>query len=1008
MKKRILSILLALSMVVSGVSSLAVVSAEPSETFNVTVKAETGGKVSKDGTNWSDSVTVPVAGGATLGESVQYQPDEGYKLDSVTTTTVIKKVVAAATCTAAIDDAGNLYTAGDNWCGQLGRKLGNNQSKDSVLTKVDISVKVTDVAVGLDHIVILDENGDVWTAGGNQYGALGTNEYLGFDIGVDTFKKVPVGDGSVKITAVAAGQYHTILVDENGGVWTAGQNSNGALGREPLNQKNGEFKKAEGLDGVKIVSAAGGTGHTILLDDGGNVWTAGSNVYGELGRQTTGNKDAAFAKVTGDIADVKITAIAAGSYHSVLLDENGTVWTVGSNLNGELGREDSESTKFKPADLQGATAAKFIAAAGSATVVIDTDGNARTCGVNSGHLGRTVTEEDGSKLLVAANGIDNAKMAAAAMGTYNTILLDENGGLWTCGKNQGGQLCRTENFGKFSSVITFAAVTDGMTQTITLEEMKNTVITSGRAFTITSAERGKVQLEYDLNGGSWVEGFTPRDFAYTDETPILHPDPTQIVRQGYTFVGWGTADPTANPIKYSAAWSANVYNVTFDANGGEVSQATMAVTYDEPLAKMPVPVRAGYIFGGWYDKQADGKQYGDEKGNSTASYDKAGDCTLYAMWTECDHAGSTAQPTCTDSAACTLCGGTIAALGHDFSVRQNDADEHWYKCSRCDATDSIEPHDWDSGTITTPATCTTAGEKLYKCTKCSAEKTETLGAKGHNLVSHAGQAATCTEKGWEKYYTCADCSYTTYQEIPATGNHTYEWMSEDGQYWQKCKVCHGETAKKAIPALAIIGAEKVCRTQDYTFGFVLPEGCKLLTTGYEFELMGSELEPTLEDGTYTAVLGSAGYPAEESSFKVTVTAETEDGFTFRVEKTVTILNEHTGGTATCKDKAVCEVCGEEYGELDPKNHTDLKHVEAKAATKTAEGNIEYWYCDGCGKYYSDAAAEKEITQADTVTAKLPDDPKTGDSGNMLWLALLLASGCAAICTAVIGRKKHNG
>ena len=79
----------------------------------------------------------------------------------------------------------------------------------------------------------------------------------------------------------------------------------------------------------------------------------------------------------------------------------------------------------------------------------------------------------------------------------------------------------------------------------------------------------------------------------------------------------------------------------------------------------------------------------------------------------------------------------------------------------------------------------------------------------------------------------------------------------------------------------------------------------------------------------------------------------------------------SGGTATCIAKAVCEICKESYGSLDPNNHTDLKHVDAKAATAAAEGNIEYWYCDGCKKYFSDAAAAREITQADTVTAKLP-------------------------------------
>ena len=121
------------------------------------------------------------------------------------------------------------------------------------------------------------------------------------------------------------------------------------------------------------------------------------------------------------------------------------------------------------------------------------------------------------------------------------------------------------------------------------------------------------------------------------------------------------------------------------------------------------------------------------------------------------------------------------------------------------------------------------------------------------------------------------------------------------------------------------------------------------------------------------------------------------------------LTEHTGGKATCKDKAKCEVCGAEYGELDAKNHTDLKHFPATAATKTTEGNIEYWYCEGCGKYYSDKDGTKEIKKADTVTAKLKDDsksPQTGDTSNLaLWIALLVVSGGAAIGTTVVSRKK---
>lgn len=119
----------------------------------------------------------------------------------------------------------------------------------------------------------------------------------------------------------------------------------------------------------------------------------------------------------------------------------------------------------------------------------------------------------------------------------------------------------------------------------------------------------------------------------------------------------------------------------------------------------------------------------------------------------------------------------------------------------------------------------------------------------------------------------------------------------------------------------------------------------------------------------------------------------------------------SGGNATCAEKAVCEYCGKAYGELDSNNHTDLKHIDAKAATKTAEGNIEYWYCGGCDKYYSDKDGINEIKKADTVTAKLPGDPKSPRTGNAsdlaLWISLLLVSGGVTGVTAGLRKKKKH-
>lgn len=136
--------------------------------------------------------------------------------------------------------------------------------------------------------------------------------------------------------------------------------------------------------------------------------------------------------------------------------------------------------------------------------------------------------------------------------------------------------------------------------------------------------------------------------------------------------------------------------------------------------------------------------------------------------------------------------------------------------------------------------------------------------------------------------------------------------------------------------------------------------------------------------------------------------------------------------ATCKDGSACAVCGQQYGGPDTGKHADLQHFPAVAATTDAEGNKEYWYCGCCGKYFADAAATREITRADTVTAKLPQPttapqaaeqprrtaqptvqptaaptvqpvstiPATGDTSSpILWAALLLCSGAGLAVTA---------
>ena len=107
------------------------------------------------------------------------------------------------------------------------------------------------------------------------------------------------------------------------------------------------------------------------------------------------------------------------------------------------------------------------------------------------------------------------------------------------------------------------------------------------------------------------------------------------------------------------------------------------------------------------------------------------------------------------------------------------------------------------------------------------------------------------------------------------------------------------------------------------------------------------------------------YVIEADSQLHTIVATDRAGNSTQVQ--VTVNDGHTVGTpATCKDLAVCKYCGESFGDLAPDNHDGLRRVAKVNATSTTDGNIEYWFCDGCGKYYLDAAATRKITREDTI------------------------------------------
>ena len=437
-------------------------------------------------------------------------------------------------------------------------------------------------------------------------------------------------------------------------------------------------------------------------------------------------------------------------------------------------------------------------------------------------------------------------------------------------------------------------------------------------------------------------------------------------------------------------------------------------------AKITLPVFKGQ--GDAHDHQSN-----DWKSNETEHWQV---CTCGAVFHKAEHSGGTA--TCTEKAKCAVCGAEYGdVLGHDFTTSwTHDDNEHWKQCSRCDEKDDVGPHTWNSGTVTTAPTCTKAGEKTYSCNKCDATKIEPIPATGHSWKSdwtsdathhwhecanencdvtdnagkkgyaeHSGGKATCTQNA-----VCEFCKAEYGEKLP----HDFTAETVDAKYLKSAATCTEKAVYYKSCAVCGLSSEGTADEATFFSGNVLDHDWGAWTQNSD-EKTHTRIckRDTSHTETENCIDANKDHKCDICDYIISECAD--DNKDHKCDYCGKKLIEHTGGKATCKDKAKCEVCGAEYGELDPKNHTNLKHFPAKAATKTTEGNIEYWYCDGCGKYFSDKDGTKEIKKADTVTAKLKDDsksPQTGDTSNLaLWIALLFVSGGAAIGTTVVSRKK---
>lgn len=258
------------------------------------------------------------------------------------------------------------------------------------------------IASGESHTLVIKADGSLWAWGYNRYGQIGHGE-------PDLYKyqstPVKIMDG---VAQVAAGDNHTLAIKTDGSLWAWGNNNNGELGDGTTRQKNSPVKVMD-----SVVQVAAGSFHTLAIKTDGSLWAWGRNNNGQLGiGESASEKEYTTPiKIMDDVAQV-----AAGLCHSLAIKTDGSLWAWGSNSLGQLGNGESSWNSYQLSPVKIMDDIAQVAAGGSHTLVIKTDGSLLSSQVGNGTLQK-----------IAEN------IAQASVGSYHFVAISTDGTLYGWG-----------------------------------------------------------------------------------------------------------------------------------------------------------------------------------------------------------------------------------------------------------------------------------------------------------------------------------------------------------------------------------------------------------------------------------------------------------------------------------------------------------------------------------------------------------------------------------------------
>lgn len=337
--------------------------------------------------------------------------------------------------TVVIDFADQLWSCGNNINGQLG--LGDFENRN-ILEKINMAEETNfkKVSAGRNFMVALDYNGVIWVCGDNTQGQLskgflnnenetpGEHAFLN-KIEIDKF-----------FIEVSAGHDFFFAIDDEGYLWSCGNNRKGQLGQ---NDKTKNFTMLTQIPNTnKFLSVSCGGKHILALDDNNEIWGCGHNDIGQLGVNNNTKKIYSLIKID---LNIKVKLVTCGYNFTFLIDSENTLWSCGNNHFGQLCLgfdydDTDEIFVYTFTKVFSQTLFKYVSCGNYHTLALDVDGNIWSCGDNKqGQLG--LGDYTKRKSLTLSN-FNNA-VAVSCLG-FHSLVIDSNSHLWTCGSNDFGQL----------------------------------------------------------------------------------------------------------------------------------------------------------------------------------------------------------------------------------------------------------------------------------------------------------------------------------------------------------------------------------------------------------------------------------------------------------------------------------------------------------------------------------------------------------------------------------------